>query len=109
MSREELLAHLRAIELQLRSAEVQLFFRDKSEEEREQLVTLRNEISQQISQLANAQFQHVADKLNELSPDLNDGINNLQGELNTLEDAIAILNTISNILGLVGRVIAFIP
>jgi len=109
MSREELLSHLRSLELQLRSAEVQTFFQTQSQADRDQLVMLRNEISQQISQLANAQFQHLANKLNELSDDLNDGIDNLQGELDNLENAIAILNTISNVLGLVGRVIAFIP
>jgi gas vesicle protein len=109
MSREELLSHLRSIELQLRSAEVQTFFQTQSQADRDRLVMLRNEISQQISQLANAQFQHLADKLDQLSDDLNDGIDNLQGELDSLENTIAILNTISNVLGLVGRVIAFIP
>jgi ABC-type transporter Mla subunit MlaD len=109
MSREELLSQLRNIELRLRSTEVQTLFQTKSQEDRDRLVMLRNEVSQQISQLANAQFQHLADKLNELSDDLNAGIDNLQGELDSLENAISILNTISNVLGLVGRVIAFIP
>jgi len=109
MSREELLAHLRAIELQLRSAEVQIFFQHQSQADRDQLVLMRNEISQQISQLANAQFQHLANKLDDLSADLNAGINNLQDELNSLDSVISVLNTISNVLGLVGRVIAFIP
>jgi len=109
MSREELLSNLRSIELRLRSAEVQAFFKTQSQEDRDQLVTFRNEISQQISQLANAQFQHIANQLNELSDDLNAGIENLQGELDSLENTVSILNTISNVLGLVGRVIAFIP
>jgi len=109
MSKEELLSQLRSIELRLRSAEVQAFFMTQSPADRAQLVALRNEISQQISQLANAQFQHLANQLNELSADLNTGIDNLQSELDSLESTIAILNTISNVLGLVGRVIAFIP
>jgi ABC-type transporter Mla subunit MlaD len=109
MSREELLSHLRSIELRLRSAEVQAFFKTQSQADRDRFVSMRNEISQQISQLANAQFQHLADQLNQLSDDLNAGIDNLQSELDSLESTIAILNTISNVLGLVGRVIAFIP
>src|SRR5689334_405132 len=109
MSLEELLNHLRSVEVQLRSAEVQNFFQTQSQDDRDTLVQLRHEISQQISQLSNAQFQHVANKLNELSDDLNAGIDNVQADLNSLDNTISILNSVSNVLGLVGRVIAFIP
>jgi gas vesicle protein len=109
MTKTELLQQLRGIEIRLRSAEVQGFFQTKTQPTRDRFVSLRNEISQQISQLSNAQLQDIADKLDELSDDLEAGIESLQSKLAKLESTISILNTISTVLGLVGRVIAFIP
>ena len=109
MTNIELLEQLRSTEIRLRSAEVQAFFQGKSQATRDRFVSLRNEISHHIAKLSNAQLQDIADKLDELSDNLQAGIDNLQSKLDQLNNAILILNTFSAVLGLVGRVIAFIP
>jgi hypothetical protein len=68
---------------------------------------LRNELSHQIARLSNAQLQNIAAKLDEPSGNLEAGIDNLSEKLQRLERTIAILNTFSGVLGLVGRVLAF--
>jgi exonuclease VII small subunit len=109
MTKKELLRQLRDLELRLRSAEVQSFFRTKSQATRDRFVSMLNEISQHIAQLETAQLQHIANKLDDLSDELEAGIDNLETKLDKLENTVSILNTISTVLGLVGRVIAFIP
>jgi|SRR5215813_4705853 len=109
MTKTELLKDLRATEIRQRSSEVQGFFQSQSQATRDRFVSLRNELSQQIARLSNAQLQDIADKLDELSEDLQAGIGDLQSQLDRLNNAISILNTFSTVLGLIGRVISFIP
>jgi len=109
MTKTELLNELRSIETQLRSAEVQDFFKNKSQDTRDRFVALRHEISVMINKLSNAQLQDIANKLSELSDELKAGIDNLKNKIDKLDKAISILNTISTVLGLVGRVLAFVP
>jgi hypothetical protein len=108
MTQEELLRQLRAIERRVRSAEVDTFFQGKSQASRDRFVSLRNELSHQIARLSNAQLQNIAGKLDELSEDLEAGVENLGEKLRRLERTIAILNTFSAVLGLVGRLLAFV-
>jgi biopolymer transport protein ExbB/TolQ len=105
MTRDQLLDQLRAAELRLRSAEVQSLFATQDQEVRDNFVSLRNQLSGQIAQLSNAQLEDIANELSQLSPDLEAGITNLQTQLDRLDSAIAIINAVSSVLGLVGRVI----
>jgi molecular chaperone GrpE (heat shock protein) len=109
MTNETLLKELRAIERRLRSAEVQTFFLAKTQATRDRFASLRNELSRQIAKLSNAQLEDIATKLDELSDDLEAGVESLTNTLDRLEKTVTILNGISKVLGLVGRVIAFIP
>jgi biopolymer transport protein ExbB/TolQ len=108
MTRDELLSQLRSLEVRLRSAEVQDFFSTQDQKVRDNFVDLRLQLSQRIDQLANAQLQDIADRLDQLSPDLEAGIQSVQQTLDRLDKAIAIINTISSVLGLVGRVVAIV-
>ena len=56
MTKTELLKQLRATDERLRSTEVHVFFQNKSQATRDRFVSLRNEISQQIDRLSNAQL-----------------------------------------------------
>jgi hypothetical protein len=107
MTKNEVLTQMRALEVRLFSAEVQDFFKTKSQPTRDRFASLLSEISQQVAKLTNAQIAGISNKLDELSPDLEQGIKNLQGKLDSLENTVTILNTISTVLGLVGRVLAF--
>jgi gas vesicle protein len=107
MTQEELLRQLRAIERRVRSTEVNTFFQGKSQASRDRFASLRNELSQQIAKLANAQLKNIAEKLDDLSKDLEAGVENLDDKLRRLEKTVAILNTFTAVLGLVGRLLAF--
>jgi len=109
MTQEELLKELRALELKLRSADVQEFFKTKTQPTKERFVKMRNELSQQISQLANAELEHISEKLDDLSDEIQEGIESIGDRLDELSTTVSVLNGISTVLGLVGRVIAFIP
>jgi biopolymer transport protein ExbB/TolQ len=106
MTKDEVLAKLRALENRLRSAEVQNFMAGQPQNVKDNFVEFRIQLSQIVAQLGNAQLEDIAARLNELSPDLQAGIGSLENALSRLDDAIAIINTISSLVGLVGRVIA---
>jgi len=78
MTLDELLNELRAIERTLRSAEVQNSFQTQPEDVRNRFVSYRQEISFLVGKLTNAQLSEIADKLEELSDDLNAGITSLR-------------------------------
>jgi biopolymer transport protein ExbB/TolQ len=107
MTRDELLTKLRDIDSSLHSAEVQTFFAAQNQQVKDQFVALRLKVSQEVARLGNAQLQGIAQELENLSADLKSGIDALQAQLDRLDQAIGILNTVSSVLGLVGRVLAF--
>jgi len=108
MTRDKLLAELRALEVKLRSPQVQLFFQAKDQETRARFVSLLNVISVTVNRLSNDQLVGIADQLTALDGDLKAGIANVKDAIKDLNDAIAVLNTISSILGIVGRVVGLV-
>ena len=108
MTKNELLTELRAFETKLRSAEMQSFFASKKQETRDRFVSLRGEVSVAINKLSNAQLQEIANKLDELSGDLEAGIANLKDKIEKLNNATIVLNKLSTVLGLVARIVALV-
>lgn len=104
MTRDELLFHLRDLDLNLRSARVQFFFQNQPPPIRDRFVSFRQEVTVLEGKLTNAQLASIAGKLDELSGDLTAGINNLQGALMALTNTIAILNTLATVVGLAARI-----
>src|SRR5262245_65049709 len=109
MTQAELLKELRALEQRLRSNDVQEFFKTKTQPTKDRFVKMRNELSQQISQLGNAELEDISEKLDDLSDEIEEGISSIGDRLDELATTVSVLNGISTVLGLVGRVIAFIP
>jgi hypothetical protein len=108
MTLDELLNSLHRLELRLRSAEVQNFFRGQPQTVRDRFVSSLQEVSFLSGKLTNAQLRAIADKLDELSDDLKAGINDLQGKVGTLNNAVVILDTLGTVVGLVARVAALV-
>jgi hypothetical protein len=106
MTQDELLSSLRDFDTALNSAEVQTFFAAQDPQVKSQFVALRLKVSERVAQLGNAQLQSISQSLDQLSGDLSAGISNAQAELDHLDRAIGIINTISSVVGLVGRVLA---
>jgi gas vesicle protein len=109
MTRAELLKELRTLEVRLRSAEVQEFFTTKTQPTKDRFVAMRNELSKQIALLANAELEDISEQLDDLSDEIEEGIESIADRLDELATTVSVLNGISTVLGLVGRVIAFIP
>jgi len=106
MTRDELVTALQNVETSLRSAEVQTFFQTRPTPERDRLVSFRQKLAVLIGTLRNAELAKIAQKLNELSDALEAAIGDVEGRLDALNDAVAILNTLSDLLGLTARVAA---
>lgn len=106
MTLDELLTNLRELETSLRAAEVQSFFERQPDNIRKRFVSFRQEVSFLVGKLTNAQLSRIGQKLDELSDDLNAGINELQDKIAALNNAVAILNAISTVLGLAARIAA---
>lgn len=104
MSLDELLRDVRDLELLLRSAEVQNFFKNQPEEIRNHFVSFRHEVTFLVGKLTNAQLKRIENKLDELSADLNQGINDLRSQIKALDDEVAIMDTLSRALGLAARI-----
>jgi hypothetical protein len=109
MTQAELLKELRSLELRLRSADVQEFFKTKTKPTKDRFVKMRNELSQQIAQLENAELEDISGQLDDLADEIEEGIESVGKRIDELATTISVLNGISTVLGLVGRVIAFIP
>lgn len=108
MTSDELLGSLRAIELRLSTSEVNSFFREQDEVTRQQFVHLSLQISIAVSRVTTAQFNEIADNLDRLTPELNAGITSLQSSILQLNDAIAIVTTLTQVLDLVGKVLTVV-
>jgi len=106
MTRDELLDELRELELNLRSPEVQDFFLTQPVDVRNKFVSYREEISFLVGKLTNAELEEIADKLDELSDDINAGITSLREKIQALNDAIEIINALGTVLGHVARIAA---
>lgn len=108
MKPEEFLTTLRSLRSKLFSAQVQNHFLAETDQEiRERFVSLRQEVTILVDRLEIGQLHAIANKLDELADDFEAGISNLQGKLDKLDKAIAILDTLSTVLGVTARIVAF--
>src|SRR5713101_5261460 len=107
MTRDELLFQLRSTELSLHTADVDQFMQGQNAATRQRFVSLAFEFRTLITQLENAQLSQIADKLDQLSGDLQSGISALQATNTAIDNATAVITTLSTVLGLVARVVGF--
>jgi hypothetical protein len=108
MTKDELLAALRVLELKLHSVDVQDHFRTQDAPTRERFVAERIELSRMVGLLTHAQLATIQQQLSQLDVDLREGIDDLKQTLDELADTVAIFTATSRILGLVGRVLALV-
>lgn len=104
MTLDNLLKDLLKVESRLYSADIQEFFEKQSVEIRNHFVSFRQEVAVLVGKLTNAQLTSIAQKLEELSDDLNAAISTLQSKSDELNSTIAILNALGVVLGLAARI-----
>lgn len=108
MTKDELLAALRALELKLHSVEVHERLRTQDAQSRERFVADRIELSRMVGLLTHAQLGSLQEQLSRLDEDLRIGIADLNEKFEAFSDTVAVLDATSKVLGLVGRVLAFV-
>jgi hypothetical protein len=101
---DDLLRNLRDLEIKLGTAEVEDLIIEQDEATRKKFIASREQVSITIGRLENAQLSEIADQLDQLGPQLTDGIAKMKHELTVINNAIAIVNTVSTVLSLAARV-----
>lgn len=105
MTPAEVLAEARALEIRLRSPEVQAAYRDRPPSERRRLVAERVELSLLVARLTTAELDAVAARLEELGRELSRSLAATRERLARLDRPAAALNALSRLLGLLARVV----
>ena len=106
MTRDELINVIGDIEDKLRSGNVQDFFRDRPQPERDRFVRLRQDVTLLAEDLRIARLGDVADRLDQLSGEFNEGIASLGKKIGALNDAVAIIDVLAKVLNLAVRIAA---
>jgi hypothetical protein len=109
MNKDELLVELRRLELKLHSVEVQQhFMAEQDAEVRKRFVEERIELSRMVGVLTHEKLASIQQQLTQLDPQLRAGIKDIDAALESVQDAVAFLDALGKILGLVGRVLAIV-
>jgi hypothetical protein len=109
MNKDELLVELRRVELKLHSVEVQQhFMADQDPEVRKRFVEERIELSRMVGVLTHEKLASIQQQLTQLDAQLRDGIKDMDGALESVQNTVAFLNALGKILGLVARVLAIV-
>lgn len=107
MTKKELVALVNNLEFKLYSYKFQgeIGIAGKSNAEKEKFIALQHEITSLRIHLATRDLEIIADELKELSPALETGTKEMEKELEEMKDFIRIIDTVSNVIGLVGKVV----
>ena len=106
-TREEVLQTLRRLETTLADPALENRVLQQDEETRRKFVAARQNVTILKGKLENAQLAEIAERLDRLGPELSAGIDQLEAALSRVESAVAVVNTISSVLGIVARIAAF--
>ena len=106
MTRDELINILGEIEGKIRSGNVQDFFMNRPQPERDAFVKLRQDVTLLADDLRNARLGNIAERLDQLSAEFNEGIDDLNGKIRALNDAVAIMDILAKVINLAVRIAA---
>jgi hypothetical protein len=108
MNKDDLLDSLREVEYDLYEPSFRDWVAKQSDQDKIKIRKLRTELINYRSGLETNQLKVLADKLDELAPEIEKGIDYLQKVIKALKDFTAALNTLGSIIGLVSRVVTLI-
>lgn len=108
MTRNELLFQLRSLELRLLDPKVDEFIKKQDETARSRFVALTFDLRIVIMKLTTAALNDIANRLDDLSDEIEAGIASLQKEIDDMKKAVAIINTLSNVVGLAARIVGLV-
>lgn len=108
MTRNELLFQLRTLEIRLLDPKVDEFIRKQDETTRARFVALTFDLRIIIMKLTTVELSQIAARLDDLSDEIESGINSLQGTIDKLKNAVEIINAISTVVGFAARIVGLI-
>jgi uncharacterized protein YPO0396 len=99
------LEQLKQQEQALNSNRVQTYWQQQSSDLANQFFQQQRNLMSERVTLENVELQKLAETMNSFEPDLLAGCANLSKEIDALDNAIALLNTLSHITSVVGQII----
>jgi hypothetical protein len=108
MNKEDLLDSLRELEHDFYAPNFRDWVIKQSDEDKIKIRKLRTELISYRSGLETNQLKVLADKLDELAPEIEKGMGDLQKVIKALKDFTAILNILGSFIGLISRVVTLI-
>lgn len=106
MTRNELLFRLRALELRLLSPNVDEFVRTQDEPTQARFFSLMLDLRIIITRLTTVGLAEIAAKLDDLSDELQAGIDSLQNEIDQQQKTIDLINAFSSVVGYAARIVS---
>jgi hypothetical protein len=106
LGKDDVLQMLRGLETALGTLELENQMAQQGGDTLKKFVKLRQEVTILKGRLENAQLASIAGRLDDVAVELNAGIEKMQNALTAIDNAIAIVNSVSSVLDLVGRVVA---
>lgn len=105
---DEFLDAIRELELDLFSREFRLWLREQNDDDRRALIALRTEVASYRANLETQQLRVIADKLEQLAPELGEGLRDLQRLLDEMARFTQTMEAISRVLGLISRIVTLV-
>jgi hypothetical protein len=105
MNKDELLDGVRKLEISLYADEFRDWVKTQSDADKETIGTLRTKVISYRSGLETNQLKALADKLDELSPELNQGLAGLRETIKAMNDFAVFLKVLDDVVGLVSRIV----
>jgi hypothetical protein len=105
LGKDDVLQMLRGLETALGTLELENQMVQQGGDTLKKFVKLRQEVTILKGRLENAQLASIAGRLDDVAVELKAGIEKMQNDLTTIDNAIAIVNSVSSVLGLVARVV----
>lgn len=106
---EDKLEELRQLEIKLFLPSVQLFWESNGDEkQRREFNRARTDILVARNKIENTTLEGIARRLEENNESLQQGIDNLNSEIERLDNLINILSTINQVAGILSRIILLV-
>ncbi len=106
MDTHDCIKELRKINRMLRTKKLKKFLLDEDPDIFEKVIDYRSELVLLIGKIENAGLAKIADKFDEIAEDFKKATTDLDKFTKSLNDGIAIANTVATIVGLAARVAA---